>query len=103
MPALLERPLDLAYPDAVAGTKYLDIEGVAEFMGWTVESTRTLHKRAARRRRDGDVRPGDLPAPDEVFGGRTPVWLVETLESFKVNRPGKGAGGGRPWHKAPSR
>ena len=63
-------------------------------MGWTVDSTRTLHTRATRRRKEHDVRPGDLPEPDEVFG-RSPVWHKDTIDRWEANRPGRGAGGGR--------
>lgn len=86
------------YPVLMGGSKYLDIAALAARMGWTEDSTRTLHARATKRRRENDVRPGDLPAPDEVFG-RSPVWLWETIDEFEKSRPGQGAGGGRPYRR----
>lgn len=43
-----------------------------------------------------------FPAPSDYVGGRSPVWALEVaakLLEWKNSRPGRGAGGGRPWHK----
>ena len=43
-----------------------------------------------------------FPAPDNYAGGRSPIWRVERapeLLKWKATRPGRGAGGGRPWGK----
>ncbi len=72
---------------------YLTLQQVADHLGWTLKTARTLHYRASRNRAEGNVRPGDLPPPDQRFG-RTPVWLERTIEDFKDHRPGRGAGGG---------
>ncbi|MEV2277687.1 hypothetical protein AB0I72_19075 [Nocardiopsis sp. NPDC049922] len=53
------------------------------------------HRGAEKRRRDGAPRPGDFPPPDRKYG-RSPVWLPETIDQWVENRPGRGAGGGRP-------
>lgn len=75
--------------------RILDISGLAEYMEWTIKSTRTAHARSTKRRREGLPRPGDLPKPDEQFGG-SPVWYLSTIQEWKPERPGRGKGGGRP-------
>lgn len=70
-----------------------DLEALAARYGWTIGSARSFHKRSMLRRRDDEVRPGDLPEPDARFG-RSPVWKLETLEAWERRRPGKGVGGG---------
>ncbi|MCX5046243.1 hypothetical protein OG921_24020 [Aldersonia sp. NBC_00410] len=75
--------------------RMLDIARLAEYMGWTVKSTRTAHARAVKRRREGQPRPGDLPEHDERIGG-SPVWYLATIRTWEPTRPGQGAGGGRP-------
>jgi hypothetical protein len=35
------------------------------------------------------------PQPD-AYVGRTPVWNASTVDRWKRDRPGRGAGGGRP-------
>lgn len=60
---------------------HLTYEGVAERTGYTVESLRTLHWRAQKRRAAGIARPNDLPAPDKMYG-RTPTWLPETIDTW---------------------
>ena len=79
----------------MAGTKYLDLAGVADALGVSVGSARTYHTRASANRRAGEPKPGDLPAPDNTFG-RSPVWKQTTIDRFLATRPGRGAGGGRP-------
>lgn len=71
----------------MGGHEYLDIAGIAERIGIKPDSVQTYHKRAVRGRRDGDVKPWDLPEPDARFGGR-PVWLVATVEAWEAARPG---------------
>lgn len=44
-------------------------------------SLRTLHKRAQRRRAEGEGRRTDLPAPDRVVGGR-PAWYESTIRNW---------------------
>lgn len=74
---------------------YLTIGDIARVIGVGVDSMRVYHQRAARNRRDGKTRPGDLPAPSETFG-RSPVWDADTITEWIATRPGRGAGGGRP-------
>ena len=81
------------YDSHMPTERYLTLQQVADTLGWTLKTARTLHYRAARNRAAGAARPGDLPAPDQRFG-RTPVWLEETIEDWKARRPGQGAGGG---------
>lgn len=80
-------------------TEYLDMAGIAELLGVKHQSVHVYHTRAKRNRTAGTPRPGDLPEPDERFGN-TPVWHVDTIERWRTQqRPGQGAGGGRPWGK----
>lgn len=74
----------------VVGTKWM-----AEDLGVQHKTVLTYHKTAARRRRDGTSRPGDLPEPDATFG-RTLGWKARTYLTWKTRRPGRGKGGGNP-------
>lgn len=81
---------------------FLDLRGVAELAGVQYRTMRNYHQAAERNRRlaekhqdDEFIRPGDLPAPDEIFG-RSPVWKRSTINAWLRERPGRGAGGGRP-------
>lgn len=74
---------------------FLTLSDIARVIGVGIDSMRVYHQRAARNRRDGEVKPGDLPAPDETFG-RSPVWDAATISEWIASRPGRGAGGGRP-------
>lgn len=76
-------------------TPVLDLVALAEREGWTLTTARTLHKRAQRRRRENDSRPGDLPIPDG-HAGRAPWWYEPTIAKWEEERPGQGRGGGRP-------
>lgn len=80
------------------GTTLLNIAGVAELLQMKEDTVRTYHKRATRNRKEGKPRPGDFPAPDEVISG-VPLWRPKTITTWVSNRPGRGAGGGRPWHR----
>ena len=73
--------------------EYLTLEQLAARIGWSIKTARTMHYRANRRRAAGEPRLGDLPEPDHRFG-RTPVWLLATIEDWQASRPGQGAGGG---------
>lgn len=53
-------------------------------------SIRTYHARSAVNRRNGNPRPGDLPAPDFIVG-RSPLWQSETINSWVESRPGRGS------------
>lgn len=78
---------------------FLTLSDVAAVIGVGIDSMRVYHQRAARNRRTGKPRPGDLPPPDETFG-RSPVWSDETISEWIEQRPGRGAGGGRPPREA---
>lgn len=80
-------------------TTYLTLADIAHEINVGIDSMRTYHQRASRNRRANTSRPGDLPAPDETFG-RSPVWNEETINEWIANRPGRGAGGGRPPRRA---
>lgn len=75
-------------------TTYLTLAEIAHDIGVTVSSMRVYHQRALKNRRDNNPRPGDLPEPDATFA-RTPAWKRETIDDWKLRRPGRGAGGGR--------
>lgn len=78
---------------------YLALADIARVIGVGIDSMRVYHQRAARNRRDGTTKPGDLPPPDETFG-RSPVWASDTITTWIAERPGRGAGGGRPPRRA---
>lgn len=80
-------------------TTYLTLADIARVIGVGIDSMRVYHQRAARNRRMNEPRPGDLPKPDETFG-RSPVWSAETVSEWIAQRPGRGAGGGRPPRQA---
>lgn len=86
---------------------YLTLSGVAERAGVQYRTMRNYHQTAERNRRLAKkhkdlsfIRPGDLPEPDDKFG-RSPVWLPSTIDEWISNRPGRGAGGGRPLGYSP--
>lgn len=81
--------------EAMEDTEWLDIADIAELLGIGVPSARTYHQRARQNERDGQPKPGDMPAPDRHFG-RSPAWKSETITEWMQQRPGQGAGGGRP-------
>lgn len=64
----------------------LDLDAVADLLGIAQDSARTYHTRATRNRKAGTPKPGDLPAPDYIIGGR-PGWMLQTLETWE--RPGQ--------------
>lgn len=57
--------------------------------------------RAQAERAAGRDRPGLFPAPDgrEPISG-WPYWYPLSIALFELSRPGQGAGGGRPSHRA---
>ncbi|SIJ95668.1 hypothetical protein [Mycobacteroides abscessus] len=79
-------------------TDWLTLTDVAAEMGWSVKTARNRHHDANTNRANNTEKPGDLPEPDHHIGNK-PVWKPATIATFKANRPGRGAGGGRPWHK----
>lgn len=74
--------------------KLLTLPEIAERIGVGVDSIRVYHQRASKNRRDGNVRPGDMPPPDQQFG-RSPVWKLASIIRWEQRRPGRGVGGGR--------
>ena len=90
----------------------LDIRAIAERLDLNERTVRNYHQQAVHNRscttphrvKKGDgyvTRPpcspkaGDFPEPDARFGGH-PAWTETTVEQWAANRPGRGAGGGRP-------
>lgn len=71
----------------MGGQDYLDIAGIATRLGVKPASVQVYHTRAKRNRKAGDPKAWDLPEPDATFG-RTPVWLVATVEAWEAKRPG---------------
>lgn len=70
-------------PDA----DYWTMADIAEYLGVKLRSVHTYRLRGQK----GE--PGGLPQEDKVLG-RTPVWKPATILGWE--RPGQGAGGGRP-------
>ena|SRR5262252_608137 len=74
----------------------LSIQQAADILGIEYQTARAYHGRAmARRKRGFDPKPGDWPEEDRRVG-KTPAWFESTIRRFEANRPGQGAGGGRP-------
>ncbi|MDO3042077.1 helix-turn-helix domain-containing protein [Mycobacteroides abscessus] len=71
---------------------------LAEEMGWKPATASTMLWRAERRRKEGTPKPGDLPEPAGRIG-KSPYFWETDIARWKQERPGPGAGGGRPWHK----
>lgn len=67
---------------------YLDMPGVARHLGLSPATIRAYRHE------------GTLPEPDAITGSM-PGWLPETIDTWQANRPGQGAGGGRPRKDAP--
>lgn len=65
--------------------QYLDLAAVGERAGLTVNSMRTYHKLASRRREEGAPKTLDLPAPDLLLG-RTPGWRSQTIDTWLAAR-----------------
>jgi len=84
-----------AYDARIMETTFLTLTDIAHLAGVEVVTARTYHTRATANRRAGTPKPGDLPAPDQVFG-QSPVWTRDTIDTWLKQRPGRGAGGGRP-------
>lgn len=88
---------------------FLDLRGAAELAGVQYRTMRNYHQTAERNRRLAEkhqdpsyIKPGDLPKPDRTFG-RSPVWKTSTINTWIRERPGRGAGGGRPLGYSPTK
>lgn len=75
-------------------TNLLTLSDIAERIDVSIGSIRVYYQRAKKNRKEDNVRPGDLPKPDAIFG-RSPVWRESTIERWENRRPGRGVGGGR--------
>lgn len=62
-------------------SEYADSARMAEAAGMGLPSFRVSLTRAKTRRESGVIFPTDVPEPDIVFG-RSPVWMVSTMESW---------------------
>ena len=71
--------------------RYLDLYDIAEHTGLALETIRKYHKTATQRRKAGQTRPADFPAPDVIIGSRaqwaSPGWKLATIETWLTNRP----------------
>lgn len=85
-------------PDGSDADPYLDTREAAALAGVAYATMRYYLQQARAHRAAGKPRPGDLPEPDRYFG-RSPAWRRSTITTWLDNRPGQGAGGGRPWPK----
>ncbi|AWY06778.1 DNA binding protein [Microbacterium phage Quhwah] len=63
----------------------IGLADIATILDLSPASVRTYHTDATRRRRDGEPRDQDMPAPDMVIG-RTPAWKRETIDAWKSER-----------------
>ena len=80
--------------DMTAPTLLVDLRKAAEAAEVRYRTMQNYHQTAARHRRTNEVRPGDLPPPDDTYG-RSPVWRLSTIQEWMRARPGRGVGGGR--------
>jgi len=89
-------------PKALNRLKWLDelvdVEGAAAFTGLKPLAVRSYHSQAQVRRGKGQTSRWMWPEPDRLFGGR-PAWTLRSIVLGRASMPGRGAGGGRPWHK----
>lgn len=71
--------------------RYLDLHDIAQLADVTDGSIRQYHKDASARRRNGNPRAGDLPAPDAIIGTRAdrahPGWRLATIRAWLDSRP----------------
>jgi hypothetical protein len=84
---------------------YLDTEAVARQLGvqprtiteylYRSRLARSNARRSAVAGRPKMRAPSNFPEPDKYYAGR-PVWKRSTINRFERQRPGRGAGGGRP-------
>lgn len=66
----------------------LTLDEAAERAGMARSTFATYVSKAKKK-------PGLAPQPDGHFG-RTPYWFGKTIDAWLRERPGQGAGGGRP-------
>lgn len=84
----------------VTTPEFLDLRAIAKRLGLSYTTVRGYHSHAEVNRGRGAAKRKDFPPPDARFG-RTPAWRPATIDTWFANRPGRGAGGGRPPRKAP--
>lgn len=78
-----------------AGKTLLSIADIAERYGLTAPTVRTYNGQATQRRRAGTPTGHDFP-PAVARVGNSPLFDADEVEGWFRNRPGRGAGGGRP-------
>lgn len=77
------------------GRELVSIAEIAAEHGLAESTVRTMNGQSAQRRRANKSRPGDMPAlVDRV--GNSPLFDRREVRSAFDQRPGRGAGGGRP-------
>ena len=80
----------------------MTIADIAAAHGLKPSTIGQYHRDAQRRRQQGCPKPGDMPPPTTRIG-RSPVWAKQTHDQWWYHqRPGQGAGGGRPVGYRPS-
>lgn len=77
---------------------FINIRVWAALQGVKVGSVHRNRTAAEARRKAGESRPGDMPpaAEKETQTLGFPVWSMASYRAWEKNRPGKGAGAGRP-------
>ena len=81
--------------DAIPGDALIGTKVWAALQGVAFETVQKQRAVAARRRRDGAVKAGDMPVEDHKVG-QSPLWYMATYRAWVPTRPGRGAGAGRP-------
>lgn len=80
---------------------YWTMSDIAAYLGVKLKSVHTYRLRG-KKEEEQEVPPAErrgLPKEDRMYG-RTPVWKPQTIIKWQQEqRPGQGAGGGRPTHR----
>lgn len=77
------------------GRELVSVADIAAEHALAESTVRTMNGQAAQRRRAGMPRPWDLPAPADRIGN-SPLFDRQAVKAAFDQRPGRGAGGGRP-------
>ncbi|MER6809961.1 hypothetical protein ABT299_11830 [Spirillospora sp. NPDC000708] len=93
---VLQDPAEIpADRDAIPDEALINVDVWAALQGvkkTTVEANRSRHN---ARRGTPQAKAGDMPEESTTLG-RVPFWRMATYRAWEANRPGKGAGAGRP-------
>lgn len=81
--------------DEIPGEALINIDVWAFLQGVSKATAQQNRSRHNARRGTPEARAGDMPPEDKTIG-RSPFWLMASYRTWDANKPGKGAGAGRP-------